>query len=166
MSGQHRAPGDSAAERFAALIRPKARKTEGDTPPRVTEDADFLRMMWRMVRALEARSIDRPENLSQVIALAQRLAEVPNVVIATSAARHAVNPYSSPSMGEISRLLGMTKQSASDRRKIGDRVIGERVAAAGAVQFAEAKRETAAIDAARDHAVTVLADFLARRRAA
>lgn len=177
MAGQHRAQAQSAAERFAELIRPK-RKTE-----RVTEDADFLRMMFRMGRALEGRADARPEILAGVIAFAKYVNEIPNVVIANSADKHAVNPYSSPSMKEIARLLKITPQSASDRRSVGNRIRDERIAASDAAslkafrdgktaeqvkragELSEAERERETVDAAAEFAVNMLADYLARRPA-
>lgn len=146
-----------ASERFADLIRPR-RRTD-----RVTEDAEFLAFTWRMVRALEARAIDNPEMLIQVVALQQRLAEVPNVVIAVNAERFAIDPRSGLSMGECARILGISKPSASERRTRGRGVIEERLRAAGAARFSEAHRERAAIKAAAEHAVASLAEYRARR---
>lgn len=127
--------------------------------PRVTENDDFIAMMQRMIRALERRAIDDPSVLAQVIMLAQRLAEIPNVVIATSAVRYSNNPMAAPSAGEIARLLGMTKQSASDRRKIGDRILTDR--ALGEVPMSQ--RERAARTRAARHAEDTLASWLERR---
>jgi hypothetical protein len=43
--------------------------------------------------------------------------------------------------------------------------MGDRIVRAGAVRFAEAQRERAAITAAAEHAVVSLADFRARHAA-
>jgi len=122
-------------------------------------------MMWRMTRALEARTIDDPELLPQVIALAQRLAEVVNV--AGSGQRRPVRHRPAPRRvdGRMRPVLGISKQSASERRHRGAEAIDARVTAAGAVRFAEAHRERAAIDAAADYAVANLAEWRARRAA-
>ncbi len=162
----------TAADRFAALIGPQR---EGK---RVVEDAEFLKMLWRLVRALERRTTENPEMLTQVVALAQRLAEVVNVSIAISADRYALDPHRAASMMECARVMGISKQSASERRKTGNAVIAERLDAAGAVRLdpqrqrpafehphTEAKREAAAIDAAAQHAAINLSDYRARHAA-
>lgn len=150
----------SAAERFSALIAPRRRD-----PERVTEDAAFVAMLWRMVRALEARAINNPEVIPQVIALAQRLAEVTNVAISVNADRYAIDEHMGVSMAECARILGMTKQSASERRGRGRAVIETRLEAAGAVRFSEARRERAAIEQAAEYAAVNLADYRARHAA-
>jgi hypothetical protein len=101
-----------------------------------------------------------------VLALAQRLNEVANVAIAENARRYAVDPRRGASMMECARTLGITKQSASERRRTGDRIIAERLAAAGAARFAEAARERAAIERAQAYAVASLAEYRARREQA
>jgi hypothetical protein len=131
-----------------------------DKPKRVTENADFIAMIQRMIRALEVRAVDDPSILAEVIMLAQRLAEIPNVVIATSAARYkADGPMAAPSAGEIAGLLGMTKQSASERRKVGDRILFERQMGEETIP----QRERAARTRARKHAETTMAEWLDRR---
>jgi hypothetical protein len=149
----------TSADRFlAATYRPR----HGAEP---VEDDEYVAMLWRMVRALERRAIDRPELLAQTVALAQRLAEVVNVAVAANADRYAVDPRRGASMAECARILGITKQSASERRRRGAAVLDERARAAAATRFAEAARERAAIAAAADTAVTYLADWRARRGA-
>lgn len=128
-------------------------------PKRVTEHADFVAMIQRMVRALEARAIDDPTILAEVIMLAQRLAEIPNVVIALSSAQHKIDARSAPSAGEIARLLGMTKQSAGERGKVGQRILFERSMGEDTIP----QRERAARTKARRHAETTMAEWLARR---
>ena len=146
---------------FLAVIRPERRTA----PERVTEDGEYLLLMWRMVRALEARAIERPENLAQVAALAHRLAEVVNVAIAANADRYAINPALGASMAECARILKISKQSASERRARGVAIMSDRIDAAGAARFAEAQRERAAVAAARDAAVTYLSEYRARHAA-
>lgn len=126
--------------------------TDAYTPRNTTENDQYVAMMQRMIRALERRAIDDPAILAQVLLLAQQLSEVVNVVVATSAEKYSRDPYSSPSMAECAAILGIKKQSASDRRKLGERTIAERLAAAGAVSFSAAKRERAARAAAAQHA--------------
>ncbi len=166
--GTHAAP--TAAERFLERIRPKRRSE------RVTEDADFCKMMMRMVRAMELRAIERPENLLQILAVVQRMNEVVNVAIAINAARYAQDPYSAASMAECAKALGISKPSASARRQIGDRIIAERLAANNVTRIdtrgrqyevsPEVARETEAIERAAEAAEVAFVDFLARRRAA
>jgi hypothetical protein len=126
---------------------------------RVTENDDFIAMIQRMIRALENRAIDDPAILAQVIMLAQRLAEVPNVVIAKSSAAYSIDPRRAPSMGEIADLLGMKKQSASDRKKIGERILFERSMGEDTIP----QRERAARTRAARHAEDTMADWFARR---
>lgn len=152
----------TVSDRFIGIIRSTPRNPD-KTP---VEDDQFFAMMWRMSRATEARTIENPENLTQVIALAQRLAEVVNVSIAANAERYAVDPRRGASMMECARLLGVSKQAASQRRALGDAIMAKRIEAAGAVRFSEAKRERQAIDAASSHAVTNLAEYRARHLAA
>lgn len=152
----------TVSELFLGVIRPARR--DPDKAP--IEDGEYVQMMWRMVRAMEARTIENPEMLPQVIALAQRLAEVVNVAIAANAERYSVDPRRGASMMECARVMGISKQSASERRARGVALMGERIDAAGAARFSEAKREKAAIEAATEFAVTNLAEFRARHRAA
>jgi hypothetical protein len=147
----------SAAERFLTMIKPKPRTD------RITEDADFLLMLWRMVRALEARTIERPELLPQIVALVQRLAEVPNVAIAINAERFAISPYSGASMKECARAMGITPQSASDRRKLGVQIMEVRLKASNVAIFSEAKREREAIMKAHEFGVVSVAEYQQRR---
>lgn len=148
----------TASERFLAMITPKRRNP--DRAP--VEDHEYLEMLWRMVRALEARAAANPEMIIQMIALDQRLAEACNVAIAISAERYQIDPKLGASAGEIARLMGISKQSVSERRARGRAVMDERIAAAGATRFSEAAREKAAIDKAEQHAVTSLAEYRAR----
>lgn len=128
-------------------------------PRRVTEHDDYVAMLQRMIRGLERRAIDDPAILAQVILLAQQLAEIPNVVIAVSAARYSNDPMSAPSAGEIAKLLRMTKQSASERRKVGDRVLFERQMGVETMP----QRERAARTRAAKYAETELSGWLQRR---
>lgn len=153
---------DVLTGRFAAMIKPTRRNP--DRP--VTEDQDFVLMLWRQVRALEARAIENPELLTQCLALTQRLSEVVNVTIAANAARFAVDPRRGASMAECGRLLGISKQSASERKQRGEAVMAARIEAAGAVRFGEAKREREAVQAAAEHAVVNLDAYRARHSAA
>ena len=132
-------------------------------PKHVIDGADYVEMLWRMIRALELRAIEDPELLPQAVALAQRLDEVVNVALAANAERYAVDPRLGASAAECGRILGASKQAASQRRARGKAIMAARIAAAGAIEFAEAKRERAAIAAAAEHAVTNLADFRTRR---
>lgn len=152
------------ADELLALIR------SGRTPKHVTEDSAFLRMMWRLARALEARAIENPEMLTQVVALVQRLSEVVNVAIATSSERYAISPQLAASMGECARAMGISRQSASERMALGRKIIDKRLAEAGAARIgrhrkSEPEREATAIAAAAEHAAVSLADFRARRAA-
>ena len=149
----------SAAE-FEAVIRPQR-----PAPKNVTEDQDYVLLMWRMTRALEARTINNPELLAQVVQLGYRYAEIVNVAIAVNADRYAIDPRKGASMAECGRLLGISKQSASERRARGQDVIDARVEAAGAVKFSEAKREREAVEDAAEYAVTHLAEWRERRSA-
>lgn len=129
---------------------------------RVTEDEDYVAFVQRAVRGLERRAIENPAILAQVIMIAQQLAEIPNVVIATSAARFAQDPFRAPSAGELGRMLGMKKQSVSERRKVGDRIIFERQMGVETM----AQRERAARTRAARHADEMLAEFIERRDSA
>ncbi|HZR54594.1 MAG TPA: hypothetical protein VFB06_34475 [Streptosporangiaceae bacterium] len=158
--------GRHSADEIAAVIRPPRPATKKPRPDRpVIENSDFLLMMWRMVRALEARAIDDPEMLPQVEALKTRLSEVTNVTIAVNADRYAIDPRRGASMAECARVLGITKQSASERRARGMDAIEARVEAAGAVSFAEARRERSIVESVSNQAVTNLADWRERRSA-
>jgi hypothetical protein len=142
--------------RFAAMIAPR-RRTD-----RVTEDAEFLAVVFRFVRALEARAIENPELITGILALQERLREVPDVVIAVCAERYAQDQHWAPSMMEIARLIGVSKQAASQRRARGVSVMDARLAAAGVVRFSEAKREREIIEESTTAAVIGLAEYKAR----
>lgn len=148
----------TAAERFLQMITAGRR----DRSRPVVEDDAYLAMMWRQARALEARACNNPEMFPQILALVQRLREVVDVAISVNADRYAIDPRMGASAGECATVLGMAKQSASERRVRGRAVIERRLAAAGAVPFAEAKREAAARREAAEHAVTNLAEYRGR----
>lgn len=164
----------SLTDRFLARLKPapKGKHRAGRT---VVEDAEFLAMMWRLARALETRSIERPENLLQVVALVQRMNEIVNVTIATNAERYHRDARLGASMKECARVLGISPPSASDRKKIGERIMADRLGALGVVRIdklgrertvpAEAAREQGAIARAHETAVVSLAEFIARRAA-
>lgn len=126
---------------------------------RVTENDDFVAMLQRMHRTLERRAIDDPAILAQMILLAETLSQSVNVVIATSASRYSMNPMASPSAGEIAKLLGMSKQGVSDRRKTGDRVIMDRALGGETAPV----RERLARGRAQKHADAALAAWMDRR---
>lgn len=147
-------------DRFVDLIRPRASRSG-----RVTENDDYAAMTLRILRGLESRAIDDPALLPLVLAVQKRAAEIANVVIATSAARYKVDPRSAPSMAECARTLNISVPSASERRKIGNRIIEERVTAAGAARFSEARREREIIQEAEAAAVVSMADYKARHAA-
>jgi hypothetical protein len=128
-------------------------------PKRVTENADFIAMFQRMIRTLEARAVSDPSILAEILMLAQRLDQVPNVVIARSATQHAMDPMRAPSLNELAAVLGIKRQSAQDRRKVGDRILFERAMGEDTVP----QRERRARTLARKHAEATMADWLARK---
>lgn len=153
---KHAAEPTTLVDRFMSAVRRRAPKHEIDSE-------EFLMFAWRIMRAAEARAIDDPEMLPQLVALAQRLDEAVNVAIAANAERFAVDPRLGASAAECGRILGASKQAASQRRARGKAIMAGRIAAAGAVPFAEARREREAIAAAAEHAVTYLADWRERK---
>lgn len=146
-------PPESRTGRFLAMLSARRKQL---VERRQVEDAAFIEMLLRMFRALELRVIERPENLPQIMTLVERLAEVPNVVIAINADRYKIDPAMGWSMAECARALGMTDPAASKRRRKGNDVITERLDAAGATRFAEARREQTAIAAAYEHVVEAI----------
>jgi hypothetical protein len=155
---RHAAAAETLAERFLRTIRRR-------DPKHTIEDEEFVAMLWRQLRAFEARTIDNPENLPQAVALARRLDELVNVALAANAERYAIDPRRGASAAECGRILGASKQAASQRRARGKAIMAARIAAAGAIPFAEARRERQAISAAAEHAVVSLAEWRARRAA-
>lgn len=153
-------PAKTLSGRFLAATASVRRRPA--RPP--VENAEFLAGLWRLVRALERRTIDDPTLLPQAVALAQRLSEVTNVAIAANAERYEIDPKLGASMAECARILGISKQAASQRRALGKGLMLGRIASAGAIPFAEAKREREAITAAATHAVTVLSEYRAKHR--
>lgn len=153
---RHAATPDTLAERFLKTVRRR-------TPKHPIDGEEFVVMLWRMVRALEARTIEDPELLPQSVALAQRLDELVNVALAANAERYAIDPRLGASAAECGRILGASKQAAGQRRARGKAIMAARIAAAGAIPFAEARRERQAISAAAEHAVVSLAEWRARK---
>lgn len=159
----------AVSDRLLEMLRTAKRE-----PRRIVEDAEYLAMLWRMARGLEKRTIENPQMIPQVLALVERLSEIANVAIAANAERYSIDPMRGASMMECARLMGISKQSASERRARGSRIISERIDQAGAVRFSEAHREKAAINAAAEFAqeqlsdarITQLAEYRARHRAA
>lgn len=147
------------AERFVRLITPKRRQ-----PAKVTEHGEYVAMMQRMIRALEARACDDANVLPMVRELEIQLGEVIAVAIATQAARYNVNPFSGASEGECGRALNITKQSANERAKRGRAIIARRLAAANAIPFSEARREREARERAEQAAAVSLAEYRARHQ--
>lgn len=166
----------SLTERLLAKMKPHRGRHRADgRERRVTEDADFLAMLWRLVRTLEERSIERPENLLQVMALVQRFNEVVNVTIAANAERYARDPKLGASLRECGRILGISSAAAHGRKVIGERIMAERLDAAGVTRInargearqisSEVVREREAIETAAAAAVVAIGDYLARRAA-
>lgn len=155
------------AERFLDVLR------GGRTPKHTIDDEEYGAGLMRMIRAWEKRVIDNPAMLAQNELMRQRFSEITNVAIAANAERYAIDPRKGASMMECARILGMVdkdgkvkKGTISGRRAIGIAIMAERIDAAGAIKFSEAKRERKALADARDHAVTYLADYRARHAAA
>lgn len=134
-------------------------------PKHVIDDADFGEMLMRMIRAWERRVIDNPEMLAQNELMVQRFREITSVAIAANAERYAADPRRGASMAECARILGISKPSASERRARGVAIMGERIDRAGAIRFAEAKRERDALAAAHAHAASELDAYRTRRTA-
>jgi hypothetical protein len=147
------------SQRFLDAVSPSRRRP----PKHQIDDADFGEFLMRMIRVWERRVIANPEMLAQTMALVQRLGEVTNVSIAANAERYAIDPRSGASMLECARILGLGKAAASERRARGVAIMGARIDQAGAVRFAEARREREALAAAQAHAVDELAAYRARR---
>jgi hypothetical protein len=147
--------------RFIAVLRPSRRpaKTKID-------DADYAAFMMRAIRAWEARVIDNPEMITANEAMAARFSEITAVAIAANAEWYAIDPRLGASMSECARILGISKPSASERRKRGKTIMETRIAAAGVARFSEAARERHALEVAAANAADELADFRHRRAAA
>ena len=153
------------SDRFMTVLKSR-RPTKAAKERRVIEDPEYIQALWRWVRALELRTIERPENLAQVLALSQRMDEIVNVAIAANAEIFEIDPRRAMSMAECARILGISKQAASQRRARGKAIMLGRVAAAGVFKFSEAKREKEAIESARVHAVTQLDEYRAKHKRA
>lgn len=151
--------GGALAEQFVAAVFPRT----GHTPKHRIDDEEYAAFVQRAIRGLEARAIENPFLLPLVRELEDRMREVQNVVIATNADRYEVDPRRGASLGEVSRLLGMSKQSVSERRAKGRASMLARIASAGVARFSEARREREVRERAVDTAVVALADFRARR---
>lgn len=130
------------------------------------DDAEFGEFLMRLIRAWEKRVIENPEMLAQNELMVQRFKEITNVTIAANAQRYARDPRLGASMAECAKLLGISNPSASERRARGTKIMAARVAAAGAVNFAEARREREALAAAAEHAAVSLVAYRARHRRA
>lgn len=154
----------SDVDRFlAAINRRESRHT--------VEGPQFVAMLWRMLRALEVRAIDDPELLPQIVELAHRLDEMVNVAISANADRYAIDPRRGMSAAECGRILGASKQAASQRRARGREVMMRRIDSAGVVHFSkkgrkissETARELDAIEQTERHAAVSLEAWRARK---
>lgn len=161
----------TTTERFLTVLRP-ARATDGHradcncrgcSPRPPMDDEEFGLGLMRMIRAWEARVIENPAMLAQNELMVQRFREITNVAIAANAERYARDPRLGASMAECAQILGISKPSASERRARGVAIMNDRIDRAGAVRFAEAQRERAALTDARQHATVYLSDYAARR---
>lgn len=151
MSTSDYRPDPSVADVFLDAIKP-TKKVGKDGKPRkpkhAIDDHEFAEFVMRMVRRLEERAIDNAGIILMCKLIAERLDEVVDVALAANAANYAKDPHSGFSAAECGRLLGATKQAASQRRARGLRIMLDRIEAAGLTVFAEAKRERAAVKAA------------------
>ena len=134
-------------------------------PSTPQEDDQFIAMLQRNIRALEARAIADPSILAQVLMLAQRLAEIPNVVIAVSSDTYKVDQYAAPSMREIAAVLGMKPQSAWDRLNKGEATIETRLEELGLGSLTAAKKEKKSREYAAKHAAETMPEWQERRNA-
>lgn len=149
------------SQRFLAALNPSGRR------PSAIDDEEYAEFLLRVIRAWERRVIENPEMLAAHRVIIDRAGEIADVAIAINAARFAVDPRMGVSMLGCARIVGMAKSEASRSRARGVAIMGERVDRAGAAQFAEAKREREAIDAARaDAAAVVELDAWRARRSA
>lgn len=130
-------------------------------PKVFTENDQFVSFAARIVERLEQRAHDDPSILPAIDLLAERFAEIVPVVIAQSAARYSQDPRLSPSAGEIAALMGVKKQSVSERRKKGDRIVLERAMGERTVR----RRDRVARTIERKHADATLAGWLERKGA-
>jgi ADP-dependent phosphofructokinase/glucokinase len=161
---------DLVAQFEAAISTNTTRLKKDGTPYKVREakhvidDEDFVAMMFRLVRRLEKRAIDNPAILATIRALGHRLDEVVNVAIAANAQNYAKDPRLGASMQECADILEVSRTAASKRAARGRLVMLNRIVDAGAVPFAEKKREREEFIApAEEIANVVLVDFRARR---
>lgn len=130
--------------RFLDAVRPPRLTKTGKpwpAPKNKIDDADFAEFLLRMIRNWEERVIGNPEMLAQQRVIAQRCAEISDVVIAVNAARYAVDPRQGVSMLGCARILGVGKSEASRARARGVAIMGDRIDRAGAARFAELQRE-------------------------
>lgn len=146
---------------LAATTATRSRRNKPAPPP--VENDEFLLMLWRMVRALERRMIDDPTLLPQADQLRERLAQAVNVAIYGNAERYSIDPRHGASQAECGRILGASKQAASQRGQRGKAVMLARHAAAGVIPFADAREERRIIVATATEAVTVLSEYRARK---
>lgn len=152
--------------RFLAATTPARTKRKKKPEPQPVENEEFLAMFWRMVRAFERRMIDDPTLLPQADQLRERLAQAVNVAIYANSERYNVDPRFGASQAECGRILnGISKQAASQRGQRGKALMLARQAAAGAIPFADAREEKRIIVATASEAVTILADYRARKAA-
>lgn len=164
---------EGLTSRFLAAMRPL--KAAPATPhrqdcrcrtcaPRPSmDDQEFAEFAMRVVRAFETRLVDNPELLPAARVISDRSAEMINVAIAVNADRYSIDPRAGVSMRECARILKIDPAAASRRRARGVAIMGSRIDRAGAVRFAEAKREREILAAARVEAVDELAAYRARR---
>lgn len=158
----------TVSEALLLLIKPKARKApEGGRhrERRTVEGPEFAAMVLRQLRALEARAIEDPTLLPHALVIAERAREIPNVVIGANAERFHVDERTGISINESAAILKVSRQACQQRAAAGRAIMAERVAAAGAASFSEAKRESDKIKTAAESAEVHLVDFRARRSA-
>lgn len=174
--GRHTAEPESAVERWLIRITTPSVRTRRDgtayapgrsaTPRPPRETSDLIAGVYRQLRAIEQRTWDDPQNIAQLLGLAGRIEEAVNIALYVNSVRNARDPRTGASYTETAVLLGMTRQGARKRGLLGREALRQRDIAAGAIPFAEAKRERAAIQAAAEYAAVNLADWVARKRAA
>lgn len=157
--------------RIVALLRPAPRLKKDGTPykirkpKRVTEDDEFCASLLRQLDAFELRGIDNPAIVTLVLRVEARVKEIANVIIATSAEKHAADEFSAPSGRELARWMGISPASAHQRKTIGARIIDERHERANVTRISRTAQHKEVIKEAAKHVgVPSLDEYRARHR--
>lgn len=116
---------------------------------KVTEDAEYIAMVYRMVEGLERRAINNPDNvLPHLAGLKARMQDIENVTIATTVLRYRRDKRTGRSGNDMARMLRITPQAITAKIRRGEQAMFNRIMGLRITSHSERARRASQIKAA------------------